>query len=221
MDKKVIFIDWHGTLSCSMFWEDLQLSHPDIFEQIQRILFKADNTIIMDWMRGELSVNDVLDYLVDNGIKDRSLIEISLQESCKNITFIDPHNLKLIQKLRSQGYLCVLATDNMDVFSKYTVPAYRLDTYFDDIINSSHVGALKKEYDEKEEFLFFSKFLKKHNLDISQAVLIDDNVKDQNHFEQMGLSFLPVNAVYSLRTHLEDICLNKRKGFPYKKLNTI
>lgn len=162
MDTKVIFIDWHGTLSRSMFWQDLQLSHPDVFEQIQTILFKSNTHIITDWMRGVLCEDDVIDYLVNHDIKDRALIKNRLRRSCENVTFIHEDILEVIQKLRSQNYLCVIATDNMDVFSKYTVPAYNLQTYFDDIINSSQVKALKSDISEKEELTLF--FLSIHTL---------------------------------------------------------
>ncbi len=71
---------------------------------------------------------------------------------------------------------CVIATDNMDTFTRFTVPALRLSEHFDGILNSFERGVLKQDIDEQnpDRIPFFDEYLREYNLQCEDVVLTDD-----------------------------------------------
>ena len=133
---------------------------------------------------------------------DPDFLWTELKKSCRAMSFIHDNTLELIQDIRNKGIKVVLATDNMDVFESYTVPALDLQKYFDDILSSSTLRCLKADLDEADQLIFFQSWLSQQGLSIEEAVLIDDSVKNKNFFEGKGLCFLPVNPDYCVIDHL-------------------
>lgn len=216
MQYKVVFIDWDGTLSKSRFWgrwKDDPRSRSK-YDLLQDILFTSEEgkVLLADWMIGAKSYSDIVDYTSGvTGIPYGDL-EQELQYSAKNMQFIDKDVLRLIQQLRAGGVKVVIATDNMDTFSKWTVPAMELTSLFDDILTSNAIGAIKTHRSPENTSLFFSDYLSRHGIERHQSVLIDDNVSTKV-VEQWGIDFLHVSETMPLTAHLQHILEGVDRGF--------
>ena len=96
----------------------------------------------------------------------------------------------------------MIATDNYDVFDKWTVPALSLDNLFDDILNSYNLKALKPELEINDFSPFFSKYLKDHN--VNKALWLDDN--DMSYqAKALGIDFKLVGPEDDLVSLVEDL----------------
>jgi FMN phosphatase YigB (HAD superfamily) len=79
-----------------------------------------------------------------------------------------------LQAIREQGIKVVLATDNMDAFCRWTVPAMHLGGIFDAILDSASLGVLKDDLVGGRS-PFFGPWLSDQRIAPSEAVLVDDS----------------------------------------------
>lgn len=208
MHYKAIFIDWHGTLSNSRFWERWanDASKQNLHKLAQYALFEDAEGLLVtkDWMRGLRSVENVINYLHDaTGIATAEL-EDELRYTSENMVFINPDVVDRVEALRAMGVKVVIASDNMDTFRLWTVPALGLEEMFDDILTSETKGALKSDVGADGLSPFFSQYLRQNNLQPGETVLIDDN-KELNLVESLGIDFLHVNESADLVYYLDDL----------------
>ena len=208
MQYRVLFIDWDGTLSRSRFWERWR-DNPEnrsSYDLLQNVLFNNDKgkILLQDWMIGVKSYSDVINYV--SSITDIPYEDLKneLQFSAENMKLIDADIIKLIKKIISQGIKVVIATDNMDTFTQWTVPAMRLRLLFDEILVSDNIGAMKTQVSPEGLSLFFDDYLRRHDIKTNQSVLIDDNLNTQA-VEQWGINFLHVDDASPLSAHLRQI----------------
>lgn len=212
MHKKALFIDWNGTLSHSKFWE--QLIHQGnkkhrYYDKITEWLFKQNYDIIDKWMLGKVSSEDVCHSLSNSTQIDYDLIFDELIYSCENMTFVSKEIASLIKKIRDNGRKCIIASDNMDTFRRYTIPSLSLDEIFDDFLISYELGRYKYDYDNNSNSLpFFDEFLQKHKLSYKDVVLIDDSVERSGHFKKLGFEIHYVDKYNSLNKILEKYATN-------------
>jgi len=200
-----MFIDWNGTLSNSVFWEHLKKSDNETFTQIRNQLFNESCETVNLWMMGKKNYEDIVDEISFTTGINASFILDELAISCRNIKLISDEIISLVASIRGRGIKVVIATDNMDVFDKYTVPALGLNNIFDDILNSYNLGAFKSEEDADGNLLFFNNWLNKNGIKIENTVLIDDSIKSKNFFENKGMRFMPINNEYSVIDYLKEI----------------
>lgn len=208
MHYKAIFIDWHGTLSNSRFWERWanDASKQNLHKLAQHALFEDAEGLLVtkDWMRGLRSVENVINYLHDaTGIATAEL-EDELRYTSENMVFINPDVVDRVEALRAMGVKVIIASDNMDTFRLWTVPALGLEEMFDDILTSETKGALKSDVGADGLSPFFSQYLRQNNLQPGETVLIDDN-KELNLVESLGIDFLHVNESADLVYYLDDL----------------
>ncbi len=206
--KKVIFIDWNKTLSFDLFWGHLSREeHPNHkhLDAIEKWLFVDNRTIIKPWMKGEITVDDIVESMnKDTGISKKMIID-ELKHSCENMTFCFAGIEDLINKIRERGILVIIATDNMDTFDKFTVPALKLDLLFDDILNSYTLGHLKDESDPSDSILFFDDFLKSHNLRYEDSLLLDDSPDSSGKYEKLGFERKLIDSPQALERILKSL----------------
>lgn len=65
---KTIFFDWHNTLSNSLFWDQWKdSSHPqhEWYASLSRYLLGENMPVVMEWMRGKVSAEEVSAMLAD------------------------------------------------------------------------------------------------------------------------------------------------------------
>ena len=206
---KTIFFDWNKTLSNSLFWE--QLNHPEHerygwYKNIVQFLFKENKHLISEWMKGLIDSEGITKkislhyhYPADTMLED-------LAESCRNMKLVSDEVLPLIQKLRKSGTKCVIATDNMDTFMRYTVPALKLRGYFDDIIVSFDKGLFK--FDVQDDVIpFFDGHLMEKSLRYEDVMLIDDCIDTSGTYEKRGFDILQVFSPNDFVGKLKQLAL--------------
>ena len=184
--KKVVFIDWSKTLSYGLFWEQLQdKKHPNstYWSIIRKWLFIDNRDLLDPWMRGKLFTKEVLDRMSQDTGLDRSLLEQELKISCENMRFCIDNLPQIIARIQKLGIKVVIATDNMDTFSRYTVPAMSLKKIFDDIIDSCQIGYLKDDKLPSDQILFFDKYLSDHDWSYRDAILLDNSPDETGKYK--------------------------------------
>lgn len=172
----ILFIDWDGTLCHSRFWSLNQ----DICEKAQEPLFQKNQALVHEWMRGEKSAEQVCEWLAQEIGEDYQLIWDGLAESCRNMEFSEIAR-ELINTIKQRSYVA-LVTDNMDCFSKITVPALSLNQVFDKILNSYELRKMKN-YENGSVYSDYAKF---KNIPLSKTHLIDDSTKTCDLFKTLG-----------------------------------
>lgn len=192
---KVVFFDWNKTLSHSLFWEQLRNPEHDRYswyDNISTFLFRDNKNLISDWMRGEIDDKEIVNRISLRFDYPSDVLLEDLIDSCRNMKLVSDEVIVLVKKLRLKGVQCVIATDNMDTFRKYTIPALELEKYFDDILVSSDSGVFK--FDAKDEKIpFFDEYLKKRNLKYEDAVLIDDCIDMSGIYNKLKFDILQVS----------------------------
>jgi FMN phosphatase YigB (HAD superfamily) len=185
MKYKLIISDFDGVICSDFYYSNLSSTAPEVFDFINRKLFKENPVMIDDWMRGLLSYKDINKWLKkeDPSIKidlDKILLEGITQMR------LDENYLSELSRLRKIGIKVILATNNMDIFSLKMIPEKKLDKYFDGIFCSSDHGLLKHEQNAK----FYRDILALYDIDDHRdALLIDDSVKATQAFSKIGGDF--------------------------------
>jgi len=206
MLPRVIFIDWDGTLSNSRFWGHWAVN-PDLaphYTAIQRVFFESAPENIENWMRGRLSAEMVARFITTKTGLPMPIVLSGLYRSCEQMTLLDPEVLADIAIVRKHGVKVVLATDNMDAFVRWTVPALRLNRHFDAILDSHTLRALKKDIDHTGRSPFFSSYLEQTQTSANQAVLIDDSVHNRI-VSNIGMRYEQVTPDNTVRQILRQL----------------
>lgn len=214
---KVLFIDWHNTLSTSIFWEHLQDSthpHHDLFPLLQPLPPKIHKDMFTSWMRGSVASEEVVHLIAQLLHLDYDLIFQEFILSCQRMQFVSEEIVALISSLRARGIKLVIATNNTDSFSRWTVLGMRLNSIFDGIINSFDMKALKWDVDEKGRSLFFADFLYVNGIQSGESMLIDDNDTEMacGRTHNFGIEYRYIEPVVGLVPELRKIITSLDKG---------
>ncbi len=206
---KIIFFDWHKTLSYCGFWGQLKDPLHDRHhwhENIINFLFVENEMLIQKWMRGEIDEDEILRLASKQFGYDLEVLREDLAKSCQSMTLLSDEILPLIAQIRKKGIKCVVATDNMDIFRKYVVPALKLDTHFDDVLVSFDQKALKFDVSEDTRSApFFHEYLKKNGYTYSDALLIDDRVDKSRIYKKIDFDTFQVVGTESLLDILRNL----------------
>lgn len=201
MKHKIVFIDWHNTLSTSRFWQHWELSKPEYVELIQKNLFRNDKETVVRWMRGELIAEDITRQLEQRtGIPNEELLS-ELRKSSEELALIDSSVLHPIATLRKSGIKVAIATDNMDTFPRWTAPALKLESHFDAILDSHTLGVLKSDTRDDTLAAFFGDYLAENNASMSEAIIFDDSI---DHLKTLGMDYSQVTESRPLKALLEE-----------------
>lgn len=171
---KTLFIDFDGTICHDRFWRSLP---KDENQQIQDFLFSGSNSVVVDWMKGVYTSEEINQMVAnETGLNYVYLWEIFVAD-CKSM-HVQNEILKAIQLLRNQFHI-VLITGNMDCFNRFTVPSLQLQEYFDVIVNSYEEKQLKTDGNGYS-------FIKHCKGNINDAILIEDSEKSCEIFSNLG-----------------------------------
>lgn len=203
-----IFIDWDGTLNKQQFWQawrgDSEFN--GTYDLIEQTLFVARHRILNEWMTGKVSAEQVCELLgKETGIRPNKLLD-ELKASCEAMT-IEPSALAVIKKARAAGYKVYVATDNMDTFTRWTVPALKLFDDFDGVYSSYEVGHLKREIDDRSNSIFFQTILSGLSLNPRKVIMIDDS-SDTRIIESMGMKFEKIDNPTGVAAVIEEVINN-------------
>ena len=197
MGRKIyntIFFDWNKTLSNSLFWN--QLADPghirhDWHENIVNFVFVENKHLINDWMRAKFNEEYIADLIFERYGYLQDVVIGDLAESCKNMQLVSDEIFGLINKIREKGIKCVIATDNMDTFIKYTKPAMKLECFFDDFLVSFDEKVLKFDVDN-DSIPFFTDYLERNQLSYRDVLLVDDCIDKSGTYSRLGFDILQV-----------------------------
>jgi FMN phosphatase YigB (HAD superfamily) len=181
---KATFIDWHNTLSTGRFWahrSDSRLSATDL-QEVERFVFGSPS-LTRVWMTGVLGAEQVCRIAAKNlGLPSDDILA-DLKTSCEAMELYDPLVVEPIRALGERGVKTVIATDNMDAFTRWTVPVLNLDAIFEQVLNSADVGMRKRNPP------FFRNWLEQHEVEPNEAFLLDDRV---GPYRRSGMALWPV-----------------------------
>ncbi len=156
-------------------------------------------------MEGRLSTEYILEQIKTGTGISKDFLQEELIKSCENMKFAFSGLDKLVLNLRRNGIKCVVATDNMDTFRKYTIPGMKLHDIFDDFLISCELGVLKFDIDkERGKILFFDTFLSKENKNYNQVILLDDHT-DSGFYASKGFQIFQIFEPQELKNFLNLI----------------
>lgn len=191
---RVIFVDWHNVLSTETFWSSIlgRPRHPmrRSLEAALTRVFRHPGDVADEWMRGYRSSDDVIATLsltLGRRYND-DYLERRLRQDCRRL---EPRGAAATTLRRfAESAFVVLATDNMDCFSRAVQPPLSVSgrrlalegSFWDDVLCSSDLGVLKAE----DPIRFFGGWLRVHGLGFENALLIDDRSDNCAVFERSG-----------------------------------
>lgn len=186
MFETVVFFDWFGTLSTSLFWERIIYARRHALrtrlrERLHEFFTHERETISL-WMRGMLSDAEVVEHLEVPLPRNYSAdyLERALQRDCRAAT-VRPGLAELVRELRNRSLVAV-ATDNMACFLAAVPTILDEDAPVDAVLSSAERQVLKAE----DPRLFFAPMLNASGLTFSQTVLIDDCTRTCDAFRALG-----------------------------------
>lgn len=202
---KVVFIDWYKTLASMMFLNKLKFERVDLFEKIKDKIFDKNVTgWHLDWARGELDMSDAAALVAGDGYITKDEV-LKIFADCCAAQQVDTEDFwPLIDKIRARGIKVVLATDNWDIFCKYTIPALNLSQHFDDILSSNEIGHIKRDIKDGR-LLFFEDYMRKKRLNYNDVILIDDAPANCESCRSCGMSVKQVNSSSETLKFLKEI----------------
>ena len=185
--QKILFVDFNGVISYDPFWKSMtDTKHPlhVYYKQIEELLFKGENKIeglIEEWMLGDYTSEDIHHIIADKLDAPYQQIFDVFCEDCKHLD-ISKQILQRIQALR-KDYYCILRTDNMDTFHRFTLPANNyLTEAFDEIHSSYLLRQLKKTDGGK----YFVTTVADLGVTFGNCSFIDDSKSNIALFESLG-----------------------------------
>ncbi|HVX92715.1 MAG TPA: hypothetical protein VHA74_01220, partial [Candidatus Dojkabacteria bacterium] len=113
----------------------------------------------------------------------------------------------LLRKIRSLGVITVIASNNMDCFTRWTVDGMKLNTLFDEIINSFDVKGLKHEVRNDGSSIFFTDILAKYKILPKECAFFDDGVDKEDYISKLGIEYIRLVPENDLTKCLEDLLL--------------
>lgn len=205
---KIVFIDWSGTLSKSKFWGHLEQSSKrdrELFLLLENSLFKRNTNLINPWMKAGMTTEEVNTIIAKDISVHFDKIHKEFIKSCELMKFVSESIPYLIKKIRKSGTKVYIATNNMDSFNKWTIPAMKLLDIFDGVVNSFTTKALKHDFDDSGKSLFFDDVLSCENVSPEDTILIDDSEDKGGLLTNYGINYIRITRQETLESNLEEI----------------
>jgi len=156
-------------------------------------------------MKGELTSEDIVKKIANETNLEYKNVFDEFIKGCTLMEFVDDKVPNLIKKLKTKGIKIYIASNNMDSFDRWTIPAMKLENIFDGIINSFPIKALKHDFDEKGTSLFFDSVLKKEGMRPEETILIDDSEDKENRLTNFGMDYRRISDQKTLVDELSGL----------------
>jgi len=181
LSYRTVLFDFDGVLCHGRFYEKALLpEHREVRDWLQANVF-GDKELVRKWMRGQVGSVEVNRLIAQNTNIEYGTLARLFEESVVGME-LDKEVLAVAESLKRAGRKIGLVTDNMDVFTKITVPNHRLDSLFDVIINSADHGVLKNEDGGR----LFDIALSALGEDVGDSLMVDDSAATIELFRQKG-----------------------------------
>jgi len=148
---------------------------------------------------------DIIDNIVSNSNLDRKNVFDEFVTGCRKMEYVSTEVLPLIKTIQNKGVKVFIATDNMDSFTRWTVPALRLNKIFDGILNSYDLKVMKSDADGHGNSLFFGRSLSLHKLRPGESTIIDDSEDKDNIIKNFGIEYRKIEPVIGFVPELKQI----------------
>lgn len=152
-----------------------------------------------------MTSEDIIRQIADELDTNFDTIFKEFVKGCGLMEFVDPKVPSLIKQLKKKGIKVYIASNNMDSFDRWTIPAMKLDSLFDGIINSFTIKALKHDFDDKGKSLFFEFALKREGVVPDETILIDDSEDKENRLTDYGINYRKISDSNTLVDELNLI----------------
>lgn len=196
MNKPILFVDFDGTLCYDRFWRSLP---EEQYKKVQTLLFEENMNFAEEWMKGKWTAEEVNQFLAEKlDISFQELWSIFVRDA--ETMSVSNDVLETIGNLRER-YTTILITVNMDSFARFTVPALKLEGYFDDISNSYYEGKFKSD----NEGEVFRDYINKYSALVERSVLIDDSTGACETFRAVGGIAYQVTSEEGISHHLAQL----------------
>lgn len=183
---KIIFFDWYKTLSSSTLFNSIA-DNKNLYKKLEDKIFGDEYQFVQDWMIGKLSLEEVISIVCSKD-KDLSKEEIYkiIKTSSENLSFDSEEYLELIKSIKDKGIKVVIATDNMDIFERFTVPAQKLNDLFDDVLSSHNLKCVKDTI-VNDKLVFFDDYLSNQGINYDETLFFDDTQHTLNLCKERGM----------------------------------
>lgn len=180
-----VFWDWHGVLGRKGFWHQSSKTDKELQKLVAYIF--SDKARINDWMRGSLTIEDLIKS-TNSSLTKEKLAEYLLKDWEETRAI----NIQLFSAVHGlyENAEHMIVTDNMDVFGDYAETNPFLKKNFSRIFNSSDHKILKDDTPGLFEFV-------KSELNLSSfdgCLLLDDSETNCQRFESLGGTAILVKA---------------------------
>ena len=214
MAKNILFLDFNGVLSQKTFWFSLSRpSHPShrFFAPLQTYLFGENIDIVKKWMKGGYTSEQVVKMVAD--AIDAPYAQLLRQFITDAVNLdVSVSILKNILILKKE-YIIVLMTDNMDSFSRFTLPAHaQISETFDEIF----VSCEQKVFKTEENCAAFESIIAKYGAVKENCILLDDSVRNCAAFEVFGGQAVIVKGVAQTNKQLKKIIKNTEQKWQWQ-----
>ncbi len=182
MNLEAVLFDFHGVLSHDRFYMGPFFeTRPEAYARLERSFFIGDKSLVNEWMRGLVGYRDVHRRIAEHVGVEAEALDRALIASVKAMR-LEPGLLDLAAELKARGVRTAIITDNMDIFTKATVPHHGLGRRFDAVFNSADSGLLKNDEGGK----IFDHALHRLGVDIANTLFIDDSAKNVELYRAKG-----------------------------------
>lgn len=208
LKNKVVFLDWNGTLSNSFFWEHMRASDDsevlELYNLWDKALFNKPKEYIQDWMRGSFTTEEVLSEIANETDTEYKKVLREFIKGCESMEYVSNEIPSIVETLKRDGYYVVIATNNMDCFTRWTVPFMKLDKLFDEILNSYYLRGLK--HDTKNgKSVFFEKFFEEYNVTPQDCIFLDDSLDKEGYIASLGIKYVQIKNSKDLLERLKSL----------------
>lgn len=182
MEIRTVLFDFYGVLSKDLLYQRAAEKYPQAYAWVQQHLFKAEQPILWDWMRGKARTEEVNALVARSSGVDPDELHALFVQGVREMR-LDRNLLAAAVALKTRGFKVGLVTDNMDFFTTVTVPHHGLDRIYDVIVNSADHGLLKGDDGGR---LFDIALEKIGETDIGRSLLVDDTAEKNEGYRAKG-----------------------------------
>lgn len=198
-DIKVIIFDVDGQVIFSHgYFSEIYFTEKKGNLDVIRNFFKKK---WVEVVTGRLDLKEELEKIVDKwGISDS--VEGYLRKWFEHESDINNRVIHLVESLKKDGVICVLATNNEKYRVQYLLDDLRFSEIFDHVYASGHLGSRKPEQDFFSQI--YTDLFKKYSIAKEEVLFCDDTLENIQGAEVFGFKVHHYNDFDKFVSSLSD-----------------
>jgi FMN phosphatase YigB (HAD superfamily) len=181
-----LLVDFHGTLSNSRFWSNLA-PRALATEANASVFSDRSPALLNDWLRGEVDSRSVNDRVAERIKVCDDWLWSRFESQSRRMRVRGREELSRL----SRYFRTAVVSDNVDTFTKFTVPSKRLFDFVDVVVSSADFKAKKADADGR----LFRLALGIIGCAFEDAILIDDSMDSCLAFSRIRGNAIHVSSV--------------------------